>query len=117
MLISDSFKNWRGTRGRRQTNKNIYTHVSIKFCTEEMLERFKIQYIQEYLESKIRDIEEYNRKNNIDTDSIVNGRHLTNIGTFRVYGNYKNHLKLNKVCTDCTPTQPRKVALEIYTYK
>jgi miniconductance mechanosensitive channel len=124
-LISDSFKNWRGMReaGGRRIKRAIYIDMtSIKFCTEEMLERFKkIQYIQEYLESKIRDIEEYNRKNNIDTDNIVNGRHLTNIGTFRAYvENYiKNHPKLNKgmlqIVRQLQPTE-KGLPLEIYTF-
>ncbi|MEM7279513.1 MAG: mechanosensitive ion channel domain-containing protein, partial [Pseudomonadota bacterium] len=54
MLISDSFKNWRGMsesggrRIKRQINIDMNT---VKFCDEEMIERFrKIRYISEYIE-------------------------------------------------------------------
>lgn len=102
VLISESFKNWKGMHesGGRRIKRSIYIDMnSIKFCDEEMLERFKkIQYIKEYIEGKIKEIEKHNRKFNIDPSSIVNGRHLTNIGTFRAYIQMylKNHPRLNK---------------------
>lgn len=124
-LMSDSFKNWRGMQeaGGRRIKRSIYIDMtSIKFCTDEMLERFKkIQYIQEYIDNKIKDIEEYNRKNNISDQSIVNGRHLTNIGTFRAYveSYIKNHPKLHKgmlqIVRQLQPTE-KGLPLEIYTF-
>ncbi|HHW46158.1 MAG TPA: mechanosensitive ion channel family protein [Clostridiales bacterium] len=102
VLISESFKNWKGMQeaGGRRIKRSIYLDMnSIKFCDGEMLERFKkIQYIKEYIEIKTKDIENYNREYNIDNASIVNGRHLTNIGTFRAYVQryLKNHPRLNK---------------------
>jgi miniconductance mechanosensitive channel len=101
-LISDSFKNWRGMQesGGRRIKRSIHIDMtSIKFCTEEMLERYsKIQYIKEYLKSKLIEIEEHNRLHAVDISSIVNGRHLTNIGTFRAYVEQylKNHPKVHK---------------------
>jgi miniconductance mechanosensitive channel len=95
-FITDSFKNWRGMQetGGRRIKRSIYIDVtSIQFCTDEMIERFKkIHYLKDYIESKEREIEEYNREHNIDTSSKVNGRRLTNIGTYRVYiGKYLAH--------------------------
>lgn len=101
-LISDSFKNWRGMQesGGRRIKRSIYIDMtSIKFCTEEMLDRFKeIKYINEYLENKSKEIDSYNAMLNLDDSNLVNGRHLTNIGTFRVYiANFlENHPKVHK---------------------
>lgn len=101
-FINDSFKNWRGMQetGGRRIKRSIYVDVSsIKFCTDEMLEKFrKIQYLKEYIESKEKEIEAYNREHNIDPSSVVNGRRMTNIGTFRIYIEHyiKNHPQIHK---------------------
>ena len=101
-LISDSFKNWRGMQssGGRRIKRSIHIDTSsISFCSDEMIERFKkIEYLSEYIEAKITDIEKHNKEHNIDPDEIVNGRRLTNIGTFRAYiTNYlKGHPKVHK---------------------
>jgi miniconductance mechanosensitive channel len=88
-LISDSFKNWRGMdeSGGRRIKRAIYIDMaSIKFCTKEMLDRFeKFQLITEYIKSKREEIDRYNKEHNIDTSQLINGRNLTNIGTFRAY--------------------------------
>jgi len=100
-LISDSFKNWRGMTeaGGRRIKRSVYIDMnSIKFCTEEMLQRFeKIHYLAEYIKLKRIEIEEYNRRNNIDPSQLVNGRRMTNIGTFRAYvlSYLKNHPKIH----------------------
>lgn len=96
-LISDSFKNWRGmqaTGGRRIKRSLFIDTTSISFCSEEMIEEFrKIHYLTDYIDTRQREIVEYNIKNNINTSNQVNGRALTNIGVFRMYiSNYlKNH--------------------------
>ncbi|HHT56067.1 mechanosensitive ion channel family protein [Herbinix luporum] len=101
-LISDSFKNWRGMQqfGGRRIKRSIYIDVNtICFCTPEMIEKFKkIHYLEEYISEKEKEIEEYNIKNNIDTNQKINGRRMTNIGTFRVYlQNYiNNHPGINQ---------------------
>ena len=88
-MISDSFKNWRGMSeaGGRRIKRAIRIDMnSIRFCNPEMLTRFKkIRYISDYLEKKEQEIEQYNAANGYDADQPVNGRHLTNIGTFRAY--------------------------------
>jgi len=104
-FISDSFKNWRGMQetGGRRIKRSIYVDVSsIQFCTDEMLERFKkIQYLREYIESKEQEIEQYNREHGVDPSSIVNGRRLTNIGTYRIYIEHyiTNHPMIHKGLT------------------
>ena len=124
-FISDSFKNWRGMQesGGRRIKRSVYIDVtSIQFCTEEMLERFKkIHLLKDYIERKEQELEAYNREHNIDPSSKVNGRRLTNIGTYRVYiQNYlQNHPHIHKGLT----TMVRQLAareyglpLEIYCF-
>ncbi len=88
-LISDSFKNWRGMSesGGRRICRSLNIDVNtIRFCTPEMLERFrKIEYIREYLEAMEKDVAEYNAEHGVDESLKVNGRRLTNVGTFRAY--------------------------------
>lgn len=88
-LVSDSFKNWRGMMefGGRRIKRAIYIDVnSITFCTDEILEKFKkIEYLKDYIYDKEMEIKEYNQKYHDREGSLINGRHMTNIGTFRIY--------------------------------
>lgn len=88
-LISDSFTNWRGMEnsgGRRIARSFVIDADTVKFCTPEMLERFKkFQLVTKYIDEKEKEIENYNKENNIDTSNLVNGRRQTNIGIFRAY--------------------------------
>ena len=88
-LISDSFTNWRGMEssgGRRIARSFVIDADTIKFCTPEMLEKFKkFHLITQYITDKENEIEEYNKRNNIDDSNPVNGRRQTNIGIFRAY--------------------------------
>ena len=87
-LISDSFKNWRmHESGGRRIKRAVYIDMnSIKFCTEEMLQKYeKFHYLTDYIQRKRQEIDEYNRSRNIDPEQLVNGRRMTNVGTFRAY--------------------------------
>ncbi|MEM6534614.1 MAG: mechanosensitive ion channel domain-containing protein [Pseudomonadota bacterium] len=88
-LINDSFKNWRGMQetGGRRIKRALHIDIgSVKFCDEEMLARFaKIQHISEYLDAKIAEVSAFNAAKGADASTLVNGRHLTNVGTFRAY--------------------------------
>ena len=88
-LISDSFTNWRGmvnSGGRRIARSFVIDIDTVKFCTPEMLERFKkFQLVSQYIIDKEKEIEEYNKANNIDDSNLVNGRRQTNLGIFRAY--------------------------------
>lgn len=89
VLISESFKNWRGMQesGGRRIKRAIHIDMnSIRFCTEEMIGRFsEIQYISKYVETKRAELAEHNRSAKVDDSSLANGRRMTNIGTFRAY--------------------------------
>jgi len=88
-LINESFKNWRNMNlsGGRRIKRFVYIDLgSIKFCSSEMLERFKlIQLISKTIQDRQQEILEFNQQNNIDESTLVNGRRLTNIGVFRSY--------------------------------
>lgn len=87
-LISKPFQNWSGMvqSGARRIKRAIHIDVeTIKFLDEDLLNRLsKIQLLQDYLKNKVQEVRTYNQK--YDTKaSKLNGRHLTNIGTFRKY--------------------------------
>ena len=104
-LISESFKNWRGMQesGGRRIKRAVNIDISsIKFCNEEMLDRFeKIQYISEYIEKKKTELETFNRATKVDHASLANGRRMTNVGTFRAYvqAYLKHHPMINQQMT------------------
>jgi miniconductance mechanosensitive channel len=124
-LISDSFKNWRGMSesGGRRIKRAIYIDMnSIEFCTKEMLDRFeKYQLIENYIKAKRIEIADYNRDHAVDTSELVNGRNLTNVGTFRAYlaAYLKNHPKIHNDMTflirHLTPGQ-YGLPIEIYVF-
>ena len=88
-LISDPFINWRGMQesGARRIARAIMIDVdTVKFCTPEMLEKYKkFQLVSNYIEKTEKEIAEFNQTNNIDTTTLVNGRRQTNLGIFRAY--------------------------------
>lgn len=94
-LIEDSFKNWRGMQqsGGRRIMRSIYLDQnSIKFCDEEMLSRFeKFHLLKDYITKKKEEVKKYNEEKQFDTTQLINGRRLTNVGTFRAY--LKEYLK------------------------
>ena len=87
-FVSDSFRNWRGmleSQGRRIKRSVIIDKTSIHFLQPHEIESLqKIDLLKNYLAGKIREIEAYNREKE-GSESDVNRRKLTNIGTFRVY--------------------------------
>ena len=124
-LISDSFTNWRGMEnsgGRRIARSFVIDIDTVKFCTPEMLERFKkFQLVTQYIIDKEKEIEEYNKANNIDDSNLVNGRRQTNIGIFRAYLNayLANCPFINKGMTfmvrQLSPTE-NGVPIQIYAF-
>lgn len=100
-LISEGFKNWRGMSesGGRRIKRSVNIDMnSVHFCDEAMLDKFsKVQLLQDYLRVKNLEVNEYNKRHGIDPSSPVNGRRLTNFGTFRAYlvAYLRNHPKIN----------------------
>ena len=124
-LIDSSFKNWRGmteSGGRRIKRAICIDQTSIHFCNEEMINKFKsIELLAPYLESKISEIKASNSDNNINMHTLVNGRRLTNIGTFRAY--IEAYLKSHSMIHDKHTFLVRQLApsekgipIEIYVF-
>lgn len=90
-LTSESFTNWRGMQ--ESDGRRIKRHVnidmeSIHFLSEEEINTFrKIRLISEYIEDKIKIINQVNA----NEPEQFNQRRLTNIGTFRKY--VENYLR------------------------
>ena len=124
-LITESFKNWRGMSesGGRRIKRAINIDMgSIRFCDEEMLERFsKIQHIAEYLERKRQEISSWNAERRVDASDPLNGRQLTNLGTFRAYivAYLRNHPMIHQEMTflvrHLAPTE-HGLPVEIYVF-
>jgi len=104
-LMSDSFKNWRGmseSGGRRIKRAISIDMNSVGFCTNEMLDRFeKFQLITDHIKQKRKEIAEFNKAHDIDTSLLINGRNMTNLGTFRAYiiAYLRNHPKIHNDMT------------------
>ena len=122
-LIDSSFKNWRGMSdsGGRRIKRSINIDInSIKFCNSELIKQFKeINIISEYINTKLSEIDNHNTQ--LNTKSSINGRALTNVGTYRAY--VKAYLKNNKhIHNDMTflvrqlsPTE-KGLPIEIYVF-
>ncbi len=60
-----------------------------------MLNRFKkFELLSDYIDEKLNEIEKDNKNKDIDSTELINGRRLTNVGTFRAY--LKLYLKKNQ---------------------
>lgn len=88
-LVTESFNNWRGMEesGGRRIKRSINIDMkSVKFCTLEMIEKFKrIEVLKDYLIEKEQKLEKFNDEQDIDNSVLVNGRRLSNVGIFRKY--------------------------------
>lgn len=123
-LVANSFKNWRGmseSGGRRIKRAMVIDMHSIRFCDDEMLQKFsKISLIKSYIKEKQHEIEEYNKLHG-DVGTVINGRKQTNIGVFRAYviaylkKNPKIHDQMTFLVRQLAPTE-RGLPLEIYVF-
>jgi miniconductance mechanosensitive channel len=124
-LMEDSFKNWRGmteTGARRICRSIIIDQFSIRFLNNDDIQRYKkIDLISNYMREKELEINKFNTDNNIDLSEPINGKKLTNIGTFRRYAlNYlKRHPNINQdlhlLVRQMSPTS-EGIPLEIYAF-
>lgn len=124
-LVSESFINWRGMEesGGRRIKRYIQIDMkSVKFNSDEMVDKFrKIQYLSVYIDSKEHELAAYNEKHGIDNSVIVNGRRMTNLGTFRKYLEeyLKHHPKIHNDMTFLVrQLQPNEkgIPIEIYVF-
>ncbi len=124
-MVSDSFQNWRGMEesGGRRIKRSINIDMdTVKFCTPEMLERFrKIQIITEYIDNREKEIKAYNEALQIDPTVKVNGRRQTNLGVFQAYlkAYLRNRPDINQDMTfivrQLQPTE-KGIPIELYVF-
>lgn len=91
-FISDSFRNWRGmqeSEGRR-IKRSVYIQIdSIHFASEDLIKQLgKIKILNNFIQEREKEIQEYNKKNGFIGEQAVNARKQTNIGLFRRYIEY-----------------------------
>ena len=109
--------------GRRIKRSLLIDTNTIQLCTDGMLDRFEeIEHISEYLASKKAEVEEFNAKvEESNLQNRVNGRRLTNIGTFRAYieAYLRHHPEINQDMTllvrQLSP-EGRGIPIEIYCF-
>ena len=88
--------------GRSIKRSLCFAMNSISFCNAETLDKYKkFELLKDYIEKKQKEVTDHNKANNVDTTEITNGRHLTNIGTFRKYieAYLRNHTNIHDEMT------------------
>ncbi len=124
-LVSNSFRNYKSmilSGGRRIKRSLLIDMRSIKFLDGRDIDKLKkVQLIKGYLDQKIVEVEKFNKENKIDTSIPVNGRKLTNIGTFRAYvlEYLKNNEHIRKDLTYMVrqlPPTEMGLPIEIYAF-
>ena len=124
-LVANSFRNWRGMQetGGRRIMRSLYIDMnSVRFCSPAMLDRFrKITFIEGYIGQKTAEIDHWNREHGFDMEIAVNGRRMTNLGTFRayVYQYLRHHPKIHQELTLLVRQRPpteHGIPIEIYAF-
>ncbi|WP_174868818.1 mechanosensitive ion channel family protein [Pectobacterium polaris] len=124
-LVSDSFKNWRSmseSGGRRLKRSINIDTTSVHFMTEDEQARLlRSKLLSPYIQNKKSELEQHNAQSDCDLTSPLNGRRLTNLGTFRAYLQVylRTHPGIHKGMTlmvrQLAPTS-EGVPLEIYAF-
>lgn len=122
-LIQDSFKNWKGMSeagGRRIKRQLDIDVTTITYLDDEVIDTFKgYRFLREYLDTKTDEIRRYNEMLDANANVRVDGRALTNIGTFRAYcvAYLRNHPKIHQDMTLLVrQLQPNEKGLPIQIY-
>ena len=88
-LVSESFKNWRGMSesGGRRIKRAINIDIgSVRFCDDEMLDRFaRNRLITDFVASSREEAARSNEEQGVGAADYADGNRLTNSEVFRAY--------------------------------
>ena len=124
-LVEESFINWRGmfeSGGRRIKRSINIDQRSIRFLSDAEIKRLEeFVLLNDYLDEKQKEISEWNADLAAKGATPINGRRITNIGTFRIY--VEKYLRSNKAINQDMLMLVRQLApgttglpLEIYCF-
>ena len=124
LLTTDSFTNWHAMQlsgGRRVMRSVLIDMTSVRFCTPEMLDRYRtIDLLRDYIDQTERRVEEYNAEHGFQSgERRINGLHQTNLGVFRAYlvRYLQNEVPVNKDMTLMVrQMQPTETGLPMQLY-
>ncbi len=125
-LVSESFKNWRGmseSGGRRIKRSIAIDMTTVRIADTDTIERWRrFSLLNDYIDRKLDEIAAWNAERGFgDDDEIINGRRLTNLGTFRHYveaylrAHPEVHPDLTFLVRQLPPTE-RGIPIEIYVF-
>lgn len=123
-LMETSLTNWKGieqAKGRRIKRSIFIDQNSIHPLSENQIERLsKVKVLQSYLKAKEVEIKTFNEKIGL-SESHLNLRRLTNIGTLRAYIDHylRNHPDINQTLTIMVrqlPPTELGLPLELYCF-
>jgi miniconductance mechanosensitive channel len=125
LLISESFRNWRGMSeagGRRIKRALLLDQASVRFLEPDERQRLRrIALIDDYLDAQREELEAHNRKLEAAGKDPVNNRRATNLGTFRAYvtaylrAHPGVHQGMTLMTRQLDPT-PQGLPLEVYCF-
>ena len=125
-FLDNAFKNWRGmyeAAGRRIKRSVLIDQSSVRFLDQDMVKTLtKVDLLKDYLKKKQAEIAWDREEHPCSGDSLLNGRRLTNLGTFRAYvDQYLRHhpavrKDLTLIVRHLQPEADSGLPLEIYCF-
>jgi miniconductance mechanosensitive channel len=124
-MLETGYKNWRGmseSGGRRIMRALLIDQSSVRICDDAMIEQLRqINLIRDYIDKRRCEVEGWNDELSVNGNLPVNGRRLTNLGTFRAYivEYLRSHPKIRKDMTVLVrqlAPGPTGLPLEIYAF-
>ena len=124
-LVSESFNNWKGMEesGGRRIKRSINIDMnSVTFLDDAQIEKLgSFHLLKDYIDTKQKEIAEFNKSLKLEDGTVTNGRKMTNLGTFRKYLEeyLQNHPMISKEMTflvrHLQPTD-KGLPVEIYVF-
>ena len=125
LLISESFRNWRGmteSGGRRIKRALLLDQASVRFLDHDERQRLRrIALIDGYLDAQREELQAHNAKLEAAGKDPVNNRRATNLGTFRAYvaaylrAHPGVHQDMTLMVRQLDPT-PEGLPMEVYCF-